>query len=287
MIGVDAHYQPGALKLSGLCLRLKIAAVEQHGPIAQAIVLVGVPVAEDHEGVMLVAGSAPDAAGALNAGAQGGAAGTALHDVSAVEGNHIQIRALEIQAQGGAPAQADGLLPLVPHQDGPRDEIVFLQHAIKQLCLHLGGIVPQDYAEGFPLLRSAKKGGQSLQGILAPPYPAAHIPQVRRMAPAGQLKLDGGQAEVPHAAGGILLWRRIQGEGPVRSRLVRIGGEPPVRVPEQSGEIAAVTEPGAVVDVLHHAGGMDRQLIGGMLRMQGECPALFVVSNHRRSPQKN
>ena len=115
MVGVDAHHQPGVLKLAGLHRRLEIAAVEQHGPIAQAVVLIGLPVAEDHEGVVLVAGGAPDASGALDAGAQGGAAGTALHQMRAVESDHIQIGAREIQAQGGAPAQTDRALSHVPH----------------------------------------------------------------------------------------------------------------------------------------------------------------------------
>ena len=137
--GVYPQHQTAVFKLAALRRRLKIAAVQQHGAPAKAVVLPRVPLAQHDEGVVLVAGRPPHAAHALHAGAQRRAVQTALHGVPPVKGDEIQITPLEVQAEGGCLEEADRGAAPVYHPDGPGDEVVPLEHAIVELHRQAGG----------------------------------------------------------------------------------------------------------------------------------------------------
>ena len=165
--GRQAHHQPDVLKLAALRLGGEAAAVEQGRPPAHAVILPRVPLAQDHEGVVLVAGHAPGAAHPLHAGAQGHPAGPALPGVAAVEGDHVQISPAEVQAEAHHPAQPDGGGPGVGHAHSPGDEVLLLPHAVQQLHLQPRAGVPQGHGQGFPAL--PVEGGQALQSVFALP----------------------------------------------------------------------------------------------------------------------
>jgi hypothetical protein len=152
MMGMDAHHHPGVLILAALHRRLKITAVQQHGPIAQAAVLIGLMAAEDDKGIVLVAGGPPGAAHALHPGAQGRPVQAPLHEMMSVEGDKVHIGVQEIQAQGGAFAQPDRTFPHVFHPYRPGDEVQLLKYAKIKAHHHLGGGVHQmeDQGFGFP-----------------------------------------------------------------------------------------------------------------------------------------
>jgi hypothetical protein len=160
VVGVNAQNQAGVFKLAALHTRLEIAAIEQHSPVADAVVFVRVLVAEDHKGVVLVAGGAPDAAHALDPGAQRGPVQAALHDVAAVKGDEVQVGTGKVQTQGGTPAQAHGLGPGVDHPHTAGDQVVLLKHTVVQLGLHLGRSVLQKQHQGLAPL--PVEGGQAL-----------------------------------------------------------------------------------------------------------------------------
>lgn len=85
--------------MAALHRRLKIAAVQQHHAITQANVLIGVMIAEDDKGIVLMAGRASGAANTLHAKAHRGAIQAALHQVMPIEGDKIQVRAGKIQTE--------------------------------------------------------------------------------------------------------------------------------------------------------------------------------------------
>ncbi len=276
---MDAQGQAVVFQLGALHRRPEVTAVQQCGPHAKAVLLPGVLLAEDDEGVVMVAGGAPDTAHALDAGTQGGAVQAALHGMAAVKGDKVQVPPVEIQAEGGGLAQAQLAAAPVddPHRAG--DKIPLRQHAVKELHLHLGGGIGQGKYKAFPLL-SAEEGGEAGKDILALFQPVAGVPQVAEEAAVLRLQLQGWQAEIPHPAGGILLGGGVQGIGAVPPRLAGVGGEAPVGVPDEVGEVPAA-DAGPVVGVEQHMVGVGFHLVGAAFGVQGEDPVFFVQYDHR------
>ena len=283
LVGIDSHNQPGIVILTGLHLGLEIAAVQQQGSIAQAIVLVGAVIAEDDKGVVLVAGGAPDAAHPLGSGAQGSPVGGALHQVAAVEGDQIHVSPEKIETQGDALAQKDSLFSAVDHPDGPGNQVILLKNAVIQLHQNLSGGILQEKNQRLSAAVRSPEGGQALQGVLPLAQLTAGIAQVSRTAAAGQLQLDGGQPEVPYAAGGVLLGDGIQGVGPVQSGLGRVGGAGPVGVADKIGQVTAA-DPGAIVGMNQHIMLVSLHLIGGIFGVQSEDFVFLVEYDHRDTP---
>ena len=139
-----------------------------------------------------------------------------------------------------------------------------------------------DY-QSLPLLPSVESG-QAGQRILSLFQFIAGAAQVGQTAAVLRLELDGGQAEVPHAAGGVFLGQGVQGVGPVVPYLIGIGGEAPVRVPNEPGQVAA-PDPGPVVGVKQHPAGVRFHLIGGVLGVQGKDLIFLVEYDHRDTPR--
>ena len=185
----------------------------------------------------------------------------------AVKGDEVKVSPLEVQAEGSGLADFDGLSAPVEELDGPGDDIIVLQHAVIEFHVQPGGGVLQDHYQGFAL--PAPESGEALQGVLSLFYPEGLVPEVCAAAAVGQLQVQGGKAEVPHAAGGVLLGEHVQGEGPVPACLLRDGGEAPVHVPDAVGQVAAL-HPGAVVGVEQDAVCARLHLVGGVFRVQGE-----------------
>ena len=231
---------------------------------------------------MVVAGGAPHALHALHALAQGGAAQAPLLGVAAIEGDEVQIPPLEVQAQGGAPAQLDGLPPLVDHLHRPGDEVAALQYAVVQLYRHFAGGVGEVDHQGLPFV-PAEKGGQAGQGVFPLFQLKAGVAQVGQPAAVRRLKLDGGQAEIAHATGGILLGQGVQGIVTPVARLVGIWGRAPVRELDEPGQVSA-PEPGAVVGVEQHPVLVRLHLVGGVLGVQGEEFVFLIEYDHRDTP---
>ena len=280
VVGVDAHDQPGVLELTALHGGQEAPAVEQGRAEAEAVVLPGVPFAEDHEGVVLVAGGPPDTAHALHPRPQGGPGEGSLPDVPAVKGEEVQVGAAKVQAQAHHAAEDHRGLPPVGDADGPGDEVLLLADAVEELRLHPGAGVPEHHGEGLPPL-VPEEGGEALQGVLARTDAVGGIAQVQQDAAVGLLHLRGGQAVVPHAAGGPLLGQGVQGVGPVLSGAAGVGGESPVCVPEEVAEVLRL-HPGAVVEVEQNSPLVRFHLIGGAAGVEGDGPPAFIKNDHRR-----
>ena len=179
--------------------------------------------------------------------------------------------------------QADRGVPPVDHPDGSGNEVPFLQHAVVQFHLHMGGGVLQADHQSLPPL-VPPESGQALQAVFARTQLVVHIAQVRHMAAVLGLKFQGGQAEIPHAAGGVLLGQGFQGVVPAVARLVGVGRRPPVCKLDEIGQIAAA-DAGAVVGVQQHPVLVGFHLIGCALGVQGKDVVLRIEYDHKGYPQ--
>ena len=175
-------------------------------------------------------------------------------------------------------AQLHRLRSQIGHPDGPGDEIQLLKDAVEQLHPDLGRPVLQADGQGLGLPRPGEKGGKTLQIVFLWFNITAGISQLGGGAAAGQLHLQGGESVVPAAPPGELLGQGVQGVGPVRPRLGRVGGEAPVGVPDQVGHIPL--QPGAVVGMEEDAESIRFHLIGGVPGVQGEQAGALVVMDH-------
>ena len=100
--------------------------------------------------------------------------------------------------------KADQHSVLVHTYYGPRvagGDLSYLVRYADRAYPDLGGGVLQEEDQRLRFLLRPPEGGQALQGVLPPAQLAAGVAQVRRAAAAGQLQLDGGQAEIPHVLG--------------------------------------------------------------------------------------
>ena len=280
--GVDAQGHAGLVELGVLHAGQKVARVDQgHGPAA-AGVLGGVPVAEDQEGILLVAGGATHAAHSVDPLGQGCPHRLPLPGIGAAQGDEVVLPHREVQAGGGHPGEADGGGAVVAHPDGPGDHVVLLQDAVEQLHRQAAAPVMELHGEGLGGDAVAVEGGQALQGVLALRDGVADIAEIRRVAAVGQVGLQGGQAEVPHAAGGVLLGLGVQRPGAVQAHLVGVGGKAPVLGADEPGEIAP-PQPRTVVGVQQHPGAVDLHLVAGAAGVQGDGALGGVIADHGRS----
>jgi hypothetical protein len=144
----------------------------------------------------------------------------------------------------------------------------------------MGGRILQEEDQGFGLL--PPKGRQAFQGILPLPDFIAGVAQIYGVAAVGLLYLQGGDAVIPNAAGGILLGQGVQGVIPAVPRLVGIGGVAAVSPPDQIGHI--LLHPGAVVSVQQDMIGIRLHLVGCMAGVQRKNPLLLIDNNHNFEP---
>ena len=283
---MDAYEQPGVVELTVLHLGGKVSAVQQRRAVTETGILPGGTLAEHDKGVILVAGHAPYAAHTLDAVADLRPAHVPLPDMPAIEGDEIQVRAVQVpvqvQAQAHRPAQAHGGLSAVGEDGGAGDEVVLLAHAVEQLRLHAGAGVLQAHGQGLPAL-AAGEGGQALQGIFARTNLMARIAEIQQQAAVGLLHLRRTGPEVAYAAGGVLLGERIQRIGPVDPRLAGVGRKAAVKILDQAGQVV-VSHAGTVVGMQQYVEGVGLHLIRRTPGVQRQRTAGFIVEDHNGPP---
>ena len=279
--GVDAQGHAGLVELGVLGGGQEVARVHQgHAPAAAGI-LGGILVTEDEEGVLLVAGGAPHAARGVNALGEGGPYRLTLPGIGTPQGDEVVLPHREVQAGGGHPGEPNRGGSVVAHPDGPGDEVIFLQYAVEKLHHKAAAAVPELHREtlgGDPL---AVEGGQTLQGVLALLDGVADVAEIRGVAAVFQFCLQGGGAEVPNAAGGVLLGLGVQRPGAVPAHLVGVGREAPVLRADEPGEVAA-PEARTVVGVQQHPGGVELHLVAGAAGTQRNGALRRIILNHGR-----
>ena len=155
-----------------------------------------------------MAGSTTDAAHALDARPQGSSVEAPLHGMTTVKSDKIQVSPLEIQAQGCGPAQANRFLAPVYNPNSTGDKVILCKNPVVQLYCYMGRSILEKQDQGLSPIAVERR--QPFQRIFSLSLLIAGIPQIRNMTPVGQLQFQGGQSEISHAAGRILLGQRIQ-----------------------------------------------------------------------------
>ena len=90
------------------------------------------PIAENHKGVVMVAGRAPRGGDSLNGVDQGTALHLAFHTVPPVEVDQIPLPVGNIQTERGGFVQLDRFRAAVDNLRRPRDHVPFLKDAVIQ-----------------------------------------------------------------------------------------------------------------------------------------------------------
>ena len=275
-VRMDARHQPGRPRLVHLHLLRVIAGIHQHAAVAAAGVLRGPALAQDDEGIAVVAAHAP--AGAEDGYAPGQRAPLrhALHAVAAVEMDHVKVPVGKVHAGGSRFFHRQLPAADIDQPGGADDHVPGGEHMILQLYLQADDAVPQGQGQGFRILRFPHEG-QPGQGLAALLHGIAREAQVRAAAAVFAQGLNRGQAEIPHAAAAVFLGQGIQGIAPVAGQLVGIAGKAPVGKAQEVVHVAAGLF--AVIQVQQHAGCVGLHLVQGMRRLQGKDPRLFMILN--------
>ena len=273
-----AQHRPDGAELLPLHLGPEAAGPEVHQTDALAVVLGGLPVAEDQEGIVLVAGHAPAGADGLDAVHHGQALGLPLQAVAAVEVQQIPAAEGQLQADGAGLFQHDGLRAAVFIDCGPGDHVPLREDAVEQPDRQGRDRVPEGDLQGLCAAVRVPGGGQAGQAVFPRPDLVADVAQLRAAAAVGVLDPQAGDAEISDAAGAELLADRIQGIGAVAAGPVGAAGEAAVIAAVQLPQVLPA-DLSSVVDVAQAAISVDRHLVFGLRRLDGDGFGCFVVSN--------
>ena len=102
MIRMNPHDQTAVLKLTALHSRFKVAAVQKHSAVTHPLVFISIMIAENYEGIVLMAGYPAHTAHTEYPGTQWSPVRTPLHQMACVEGKQIHIIPEKIQAERSA-----------------------------------------------------------------------------------------------------------------------------------------------------------------------------------------
>ena len=232
---------------------------------------------------MLMAGGAAHASHTLDALTQRGAGRAAFDYMPTVEGNQIEVSALEIQAEGGRAAQPDRMTAPVGDPRGAGNQVTLFEHAVVEFDPYLRGGILQKEHQRFGLFLVPKKGRQALKAVFALFHLKTGIPQVRDPAAILQLQINRRDTEISHTAGGILLWERVQRVVAVVPDFTGIGGEAAVGIPNQIGQVSPA-DARAIIGMEQHPVAVRFHLIGGVTGVEGKKPLFFVTNDHNGIP---
>ena len=136
-VGVDSHLHPGLFSLVLLGGRRKIPAVNEAEPIAVPRVLVSIRAAENHGGIVLMAGGTPDASDADAGPPDRKALRSAFHGMTACKIDHIKITEGDIHAHGKNLFQIHRGLSPVPYLQCSGDDVGLFKDAVEKLYPHV------------------------------------------------------------------------------------------------------------------------------------------------------
>ena len=208
---MDAADQAGGTVLVHLNVGAVAAGIYQHHAVAQAGSLGGIPVTQDHKGIVVVAGSAAGGGNSLNGVGQGRALHLAFHGVAAVEVDQIPFTEGQIQAEGRGLFQPQGMGAVVAQPGGAGDDILVGKYAVQKVQFQPGDEVPQGDAQGLGVTVFLVGAGQTLQGILAGFDAVGNIDKIRTGGTGLIADDQAGKPEVAYIAAGVLLGEHIRG----------------------------------------------------------------------------
>ena len=261
-VGMDAGDQTGGAVEIHFNVGAVVAGIDRHHAVTAAVVLGGGGLAENHEGVVVMAGGAPQAGHPADIPAQMGTLHLTLHGVAAVELDQVPLAEGEIQAGRGRFFQGEGLAALVGEDGCPGDDVLLLVHAVQQLKPQPDDRVP--HLDGQSLAVIAERGRQPLQGIGARMNPVTCIDELHAACALGVYHVCGGHAEITAVGGRVFLGQHVGGVGtPDGLCRIEIGRKAVIRCRIEI-EVGRVADSAAVIQMQQMPHGVQLHLIGGV-----------------------
>ena len=252
------------------------SGIHQHEAVGIPRAFRGCPVAEDDEGILLMAGHAAVRAQGQHAPGQRQALRDPLHAVAAVKVKHVILPVGKIHREGGRLFQRQRSAAGVGDPDGAGQDILGGENVIEELNRQPEGLVLQGHGQRFRVLRGADKGKAGNR--LAPGgNQMAGIARIHAAASVFTEHPQGRRPIIAHAGGGVFLRQGVQGESAVHPLLIRIAGEAPAG---QANEIGHVS-PGffAVIEMKQDAALGHLHLIKLMGCFQRKNTGFRVIGN--------
>ena len=198
-------------RLVQLQLSLMVAGIAEHQAITIAVVLIGLTVAENDKGIVLMAripslrGDAADSVGNRTP------LRLPLHGMPSVKTDAVPGAEGQIEAGRGSLSKPDGISAAIADPDRPGDNIPVRKHPVQQLCLEPHSGICQDHGEGFSLLICVVESSREpFEGVCSLTDFMTHIAQIHAQDTVVVIRKDTGQAEVSPVGSTVLLRHRVQ-----------------------------------------------------------------------------
>ena len=205
------------------------------------------------------------------------ALGAALHGMTPIEGDDIEVAMNEVEARRLGPFDDHAPRAGVAHDRRARDDVRAGEHAVEKLDLEPEPLVAQGDRERLRpgCLAVGVHGGQPLEGVLAGADLMAVVAQVAPERPLGVAHHQKRAAHVARPLEGELLRQHVERVG----ALADVRGLPAhaaaVGVGEQIAHVAFAARP--VVQVEQVSVLVDPHLVRRSIRVQREGPRAAVV----------
>ena len=274
-IGVNAHYHTHLSQLVALQPGLVAAAVNQCSADARSGCFRAVRRAEQHRGILVVAGCATGAADLLDAVEQQAALHLAFHGVSAVKMHPLPAAPADVQAKACRLCQRHRCLTQVADPGAACHQIQRRQDCIQQGHFNCRCGVPENHFQRLCLVLCGIHCRQPFDAILSRLYRVAVIAQIQGAAAVCMDRSHRRHTEIAYACSGIFQRQRIQRIGAVVSCRIDVSGKSHIGVILQIGHIAAGLC--AVPEMPQHAVGICLHLVHGVVCLQGK-DLLFCIN---------
>ena len=272
-----AHY-PDKPGLRALHVHLVAAGIDHHHPVAGTAGLCCILLAEDQEGIVVVAGAAPHRRNGLDIGAHSFPLQLPFHSVSAVEMQQIPSAKGQIQTGRCRLVQPQRGIAVVCQPRRTGDDILLCKHAVQQLQRQTGGFVLHSDDQGLGIVFLCVGTGQTGQGVFAGFYCMINIGEIRTECTFFVCDCQTGDAEIAHVAAGILLREQIRGNAPVGAVSVVIRRESPVCAGIQLHQVPGA-DGFAVVQMQQMPQRIHLHVVAGMGGLQYKNAGVGIKSN--------
>ena len=222
---IYSAYGPHGIHLVHLDLHGKVAAVNQGQSVTAAVFLRRVRRAQNHTGIVLMAGGASPASHLHRPMHQRKALQPSLHGVPPVEMNRFPGAVRQFQTGGHHLLQPDRLLSSIGDSGGAGDHIAVRKYDVVQLQFQRRRRVLQEYHQRFRRFILIEQARQPRNLIGPLPDLPGDIAEVGSPCSVRLTHTHTVVPVIPHSIGGKFLRQRIQGKCSVLPRLVRISGK--------------------------------------------------------------
>ena len=277
-VGIDAGHHADGIHLILFDVGAMVAGIDGHDADAVPLLFPGSLVAENDEGIVMMAGCAAEGTYGLNAVHDVHALHLPLHGVAAMEVDELPAAIGEIEGHAGSAVQIDDLFAAVGDAGGAGDDILGLIDAVEQFHGQPGGSVLQQNGKGIAIPLAAVGAGQTLQSVFSGAYLMGDIAQFVAIASVSGGGDEGGHAEIAGVGGGIFLGLQIQRKGALEAEMMRIGGEARIHPCDEPG-LAFPGDPAAIVEVAQIAALGELHLVGGVAGLKVQRPVRRIEAD--------